>query len=292
MTYQFAQFLCCPTTHSTIEQISEKEVVTTHKSYPILDGVPIMLSDALMAQEDATIFFENFYQSTDEPWDYSERAAELLRHDYVVEQVANMSRQLGRKAVILDIGCSLGHITSRLHPYAELLVGMDISATAIRKARATCLAAVEGKPNPYMFVVGSATELPFNSNFFDIVVASDGLYGWHLSDELQKKTVKEIYRVTKPIAYAVFTDYLHPRLHHKIEPTLRHASWQIDRIELLHDRLWYRLESLLKAFRHTTWACNLLANKAFALRLKGIAQKMGKSQSKHITAVVSKTTTA
>jgi ubiquinone/menaquinone biosynthesis C-methylase UbiE len=290
MTYTFKQFLCAPEKQNEITQITDSQIVTTdNTSYPIIDGIPVMLKKELMEKEDATVFFENFYRSTKEPWDYSDRAAELLRHDYVVEQVANFSKLLGRKAVILDIGCSLGHITARLHPYAELLVGMDISITAIKKARQHCLQAVAGgQNNPYQFVVGSATELPFKSNFFDIVVASDGLHGWHLSDDLQATAVTEIYRVMKPVSYAVFTDYLHPRLHAKVEPTLRNAPWHLDRIELLYDRLWYRFESLLKAFRHTNWAQKVLTDKSFALFLKGIAKKIGKSQSKHIAAIVYK----
>ncbi|MCS7018152.1 MAG: methyltransferase domain-containing protein [Cytophagales bacterium] len=288
MTHSFTQLLICPQTGEKVFQLTDKEVVTTHCSYPLVDNVPVMLPQELLNQQEATIFFENFYQNTAEPWDYSERAAELLRHDYVVDQVARMSSLLGRKAIILDIGCSLGHITARLHPYAELLVGMDISLTAIKKARQRCLQSLPDQHNPYLFVVGSATDLPFKDHCFDIVVASDGLHGWHLSDHLQRKAVKEIYRVMKPHAYAVFTDYLHPRLHPKIEPTLRQAPWQIERIELLYDRLWYRFESLLKAFRHTTWAKKVLANKPFALFLKKIARNMGKTQSKHIAAIVSK----
>jgi hypothetical protein len=92
----------------------------------------------------------------------------------------------------------------------------------------------------------------------------------------------------KPVSYAVFTDYLHPRLHPKIEPTLRNAPWQIERIEPLYDRLWYRFESLLKAVRHTNWAQSALASKSFALFLASVARKIGKSQSKHIAAIVHK----
>ncbi len=289
MTYSFTSFLCAPDSQSEITQITDNQIIATdNTSYLLIDGIPVMLKKEWMEKENATVFFENFYQSTEEPWEYSERAAELLRHDYVVEQVANFSKLLGRKAVILDIGCSLGHITARLHPYAELLVGMDISITAIQKARQHCLQAIAGQNNPYQFVVGSATELPFKSNFFDMVVASDGLHGWHLSDNLQVRVVKEIYRVMKPVSYAIFTDYLHPRLHAKIEPTLCNVPWHIDRIELLYDRLWYRFESLLKTFRHRGWAQKALANKSFALFLKHLAKKMGKSQSKHIAAIVHK----
>jgi SAM-dependent methyltransferase len=288
MTYTFTDFLYDPETQSDVVQVTENQIVVSENvSYPCIDGIPVMLKKELLEKQEAAAFFENFYQIAKEPWDYSERAAELLRHDYVIEQVANFSKLLGRKAIILDIGCSLGHITARLHPYAELLVGMDVSITAIRKARLRCTQAA-GESNPYMFVVGSATELPFKSNFFDIVVASDGLHGWHLSDDLQAKAVKEIYRVMKPVSYAVFTDYLHPRLHPKIEPTLRNAPWQIERTELLYDRLWYRFESLLKAFRRASWVQKALASKSFALFLRSVAQKIGKSQSKHIAAIVHK----
>lgn len=288
MTHPLTEFLCCPQTKEQVRQITDEQIITESNRYPLVEGIPIMLPEELMKREDGAIFFENFYQTAEEPWNYGERAAELLRHDYVAEQVARFSRLIGRKAVILDLGCSLGHITARLHPYAELLVGTDISWTAVKKARQNCLQAVAEKNNPYRFLVGSATDLPFKDNFFDIVVASDGLHGWHLPDELQAKAVKEIYRVMKPVSYAVFTDYLHPHLHHKIEATLRHADWEIERIELLYDRLWYRLESLLKAFRHTAWARRILADKSFAVFLREVSRRLGKNWSKHIAAVVRK----
>lgn len=289
MSFSLTSFLQCPQTKSKNFELFENYLsFEDGTKYSFVDKIPVMLMPSMINQQEGLSFFENFYQTASEPWKYSQRAAECLRHDYVVEKVAQLTEKLGKKAKILDIGCSLGHITARLHPYAELIVAMDISLTAIQKARYHCLQSAHEKANIYHFVVGSATDLPFIDNFFDIVVASDGLHGWHLPQELQQKAAGEIYRVMYRQAYAIFTDYLHPRLHYKVSSILEKFPWQIECIELLYDRLWYQFESLLKAFKQYWWAQKWLASKKIALFLRSIAKNLGNNYSKHITAIVYK----
>lgn len=89
---------------------------------------------------------------------------------------------------ILDIGCAGGMITAKMQeelPQAHL-TGMDLYKKAIKYAK---------KTYPHiLFVVGDAHKLPWPSDYFDAVVATETLE--HLHNP--KKAVQEIYRVLKP----------------------------------------------------------------------------------------------
>lgn len=257
--------------------------------YPIVEGVPILLETALQSTENN--FYERFYQSQAEPWAYSGRAAEIMRHEYVAEQVKAICQQAGRKLTILDLGCSLGHITELLYPYGELIVGLDISLTAVLSAKKRCNSVVSGKENPFSFVVASTLALPFAEESFDVVVASDGIAGWFDTNEKavnSEKAVKEIFRVLKKGGIAIHTDYMNPKFFDEYVKLTLSSPFQKIKEEPLYDRLWYRTESLLKAFRKQTWAKQVLANVSLARALKGIAKMLGRSYSKHIGVVAKK----
>ena len=258
------------------------------KSYPLYQNIPVLLEDAI--QEDGENFYEQFYQNESEPWSYSGRAAEILRHEYVVEQVKIIYEQVGKKLVILDLGCSLGHITEHLHPYGSLIVGLDISPTAVAKAKKRCAEMVGEQPNPYEFVAASTLALPFKIETFDVVIASDGVMGWF--EEGQKdnsqKAVAEIYRVLKKGGIAIHTDYMHPRYFDSFVRATMCMPFEKIKEEPLYDRLWYRTESWLKIFRKQSWAKRLLANVSFAKKLRSIAKILGRNYSKHISVIAKK----
>ncbi|MCU0392885.1 MAG: class I SAM-dependent methyltransferase [Thermoflexibacter sp.] len=257
------------------------------KTFPIIQGIPIFLEGN--DRNASTNFYEQFYQSQAEPWAYSERAAEVLRHEYVAEQVAQIYKEKGKKLIILDLGCSLGHITEKLHPYSEVLVGLDIAYTAIATAKKRCEEVIRGKENPYFFVVGSCLNLPFREGAFDVVVASDGIWGWFENDaEMSKKAVSEIYKVLKNNGIVVHTDYLHPNNFPKFVELTLSSPFQLIKEEFLYDRLWYRTESLFKALKSQSWVKNLLSNVGFAKGLKQIAKLLGAKYSKHISIIAKK----
>jgi len=253
------------------------------KTYPIVEEVPILLETALQATDNN--FYEQFYQSQEEPWAYSERAAEILRHEYVAEQVKAIYKEKGRKLTILDLGCSLGHITERLYPYGELIIGLDISLTAVLSAKKRCDAVVKTGENPFNFVVASTLELPFKEDSFDVVIASDGIAGWFDNNEKtanSQKAVAEIYRVLKKRGIAIHTDYMNPKFFDQYVRLTLSSPFQKIKEEPLYDRLWYRLESLLKIARKQAWAKSILANMTLARILKSIAKLLGRNYSKHI----------
>jgi SAM-dependent methyltransferase len=100
---------------------------------------------------------------------------------------------LQAKHRVLEIGCSTGanlsFLTARVR-FQEPPVGLDISRAALRAAR-------RGRPaQPFAFVAGSASRLPFADASFDLVIASHVLR--HLSGEGFMRFLVEANRVLRP----------------------------------------------------------------------------------------------
>lgn len=263
-------------------------VFENEKVYPLYKNIPVLLEEIL--QEEGKNFYEQFYQNESEPWSYSGRAAEILRHEYVVEQVKMVYGQVGKKLVILDLGCSLGHITEHLHAYGSLVVGLDISPTAVAKAKERCAEVLGSQSNPYEFIAASTLALPFKADVFDVVIASDGVMGWFEEGNKEKteKAVAEIYRVLKKGGIVIHTDYMHPKYFDNFVRATMSMPFEKLKEEPLYDRLWYRTESWMKAFRGQDWAKKILASVNVARKLRSIAKVLGRSYSKHISVIAKK----
>jgi SAM-dependent methyltransferase len=255
-------------------------------SFPITDQIPVLLP--LTETTSKQDFYEGFYQAEAEPWGYSERAAEKLRHEYIAQQVEDICKQNNEQLVILDLGCSLGHITALLHPYGELIVGLDISITAALKAKNRCEALVKEKNNPYQFMVGDVLNLPFQKEVFDVVIISDGIHEWFGKEEDREKSVQNVFQVLKKGGKAIFTDYINPKEFKNFTQLVQTSPFSIEREDFFYDRLWYRLESWTKALRHQTWVKSLLADINFAKKLRIISKFLGKNYSKHLAIIAKK----
>jgi ubiquinone/menaquinone biosynthesis C-methylase UbiE len=96
---------------------------------------------------------------------------------------------------VLDAGCGLGYLLSRLKLPAELLYGIDVGPGALKVAKAW----VEGGN----FCLGDVTKIPYESNTFDYLTCTEILE--HLPEEMGEDAVRECYRVLKPGGVALFT---------------------------------------------------------------------------------------
>src|SRR2546425_9009530 len=92
-----------------------------------------------------------------EPFDYSRRAAEVLRHRFISDLVRALAP---RPARLLDVGCSKGQLTLHLAAVPEFVVAVDLSRAAIRAARERLQSGGAG----VHFVVADATALPFGAS--------------------------------------------------------------------------------------------------------------------------------
>lgn len=89
---------------------------------------------------------------------------------------------------VLDLGCGAGHGSNMLSKKYKNVVGVDISEDAIAYAKENWNA------ENIEFKVGSALEIPFPDNSFDVVASFEVFE--HLND--WKKFLSEIKRVLKP----------------------------------------------------------------------------------------------
>lgn len=101
-------------------------------------------------------------------------------------------------SIILDIGCGTGGLVPILgeHIGNGKIVGIDISPEMLKFA--------EAKNSGYNaeFVLGSASELPFCENQFDVVFCMNSFH--HYQD--QPKVLAEIKRVLKPDGVFILLD--------------------------------------------------------------------------------------
>ncbi|HEY0089826.1 MAG TPA: class I SAM-dependent methyltransferase [Candidatus Lokiarchaeia archaeon] len=107
----------------------------------------------------------------------------------------------------LDVGCGTGRTAmkiAKILPISAHLTGIDIfntnaiSGNALQTVQNN--ARIEGVANKTTFQVGSATNIPFEDNKFDVINVSFVLREMHKSNG-KKKAINEIYRVLKPNGY-------------------------------------------------------------------------------------------
>jgi SAM-dependent methyltransferase len=225
-------------------------------------------------------YFEQYYRERAEPWHYSQRAAEVLRHDFV-HQLAATACPSYRRA--LDIGCSLGQLTGRLVGLAPEIHGIDISPTAVARARAHCaaVAAATGVPSEFHFAVGSAARLPYPDASFDLILLCDGLFSWKLPAELLRQALEETHRLLAPGGIAIFTDYMKPSDSDRFFGVVEASPLRLVSRHYMNDRYWYRLEAWLAPLRRYGVIRRLLASRRVARAIMAASRPLGRSGTKH-----------
>lgn len=88
--------------------------------------------------------FDGFYNSVDDPW--GQRGEDDRLREYyafsrskILNTIESLTNSNVESVDILEVGCGLGYVSSKLHrefPGDVNVTGMDISPTAIRKAKA------------------------------------------------------------------------------------------------------------------------------------------------------------
>ncbi|MBU1499651.1 class I SAM-dependent methyltransferase, partial [Patescibacteria group bacterium] len=134
----------------------------------------------------------NKYQTRGHNYHWQQISRNIFRFNaYVVaryQQVVSLIPKSRRR--VLDIGCGDGALLSLIKNAA--LYGIDLDQASLDYAAAK----VKAK-----FIQGSAEKLPFESNFFDVVLATEIIE--HLSQP--ELMLAEIQRVLKPDGSLILT---------------------------------------------------------------------------------------
>lgn len=288
----YSEILGCPRCKHAFDFIVPTVLRCTRcrREYEVREGIPYLIEtsslNTLTARDEFQKnleWFESHHRSQPEPWRYSERAAEILKRQHVLEEVRHHAPHPN---TLLDIGCSLGQLSRSLATTAHRYYAIDISPTAIAKAIAWWKQ--EHKTQRPSFLIASATALPFQPESLDLVICMDGLHGMDMTEELQRQVLAECYRALRPDGTIIFTDYMRPERFHEMVERIRQSPFQILRVHYLYDRLWYQVESWFRQLEGLRWVKAVLRNTSFARFLKIPSRLFGHYGSRHICIVAKK----
>ncbi|MGH8137884.1 MAG: class I SAM-dependent DNA methyltransferase [Steroidobacteraceae bacterium] len=116
----------------------------------------------------AAAAFDELYEETNDPF-----GAEMRQYRYQQRKYDSLLSMLPRQPYrrVLDIGCGLGSLTRKLAPFAEHVLGTDISAAAIGQARKLSAA----HPN-IVYSQKNMLDETQGEPGFDLIVLADTLY--------------------------------------------------------------------------------------------------------------------
>ncbi len=129
-------------------------------------------------------------------WAEAGRGEEMEKHHlYITEQtIRRMDLRPGER--VLDLGCGTGWTTRLIARMVSdgpegfgQVVGLDVSDEMIRRARET-----SKDFDNLMYVWGSATQIPWQENYFDKVISVESFY--YYPD--QERALAELFRVMTP----------------------------------------------------------------------------------------------
>ncbi len=78
--------------------------------------------------------FDRLYAASADPWDFHGSAYERAKYDATLEALP------ARCGALLEVGCSIGVLTSRLAPRCDHLLALDFAEAALVRARIACAA--------------------------------------------------------------------------------------------------------------------------------------------------------
>ena len=147
---------------------------------------------------------------------YHEVILEFYRRRTAEVCAAFLLPRLEPDAAVLDMGCGPGTITVGLARRARSVVGVDTSAEMVESARRR---AREEDVDNASFELGSAYDLPFEDDSYDVVYAHQLLQ--HLSDPV--RALREARRVLRPGGLVAVRDSDYQTMvHAPVESALKH----------------------------------------------------------------------
>lgn len=124
-------------------------------------------------------FFDEIYRESEDPWSFSNSAYETGRYQAILKAL-----QRDRFWRAFEPGCSIGVLTEQLAARCDEVEAIDISATAVARARQRCA----GLPNVRIQQGALPEAIP--GGMFDLVVFSE--IGYYFSVPRLRAIVKQL----------------------------------------------------------------------------------------------------
>ncbi len=180
-------------------------------------------------------YFERRYSKPD-PWHYQTSPYEQLKYQRTLEILPKRDYKK-----ILEIGCSEGIFTQKIAGFSQEVLGVDISTTALKRAKQRC-AHLTNVHFQHIDIVKDEIE-----NGFDLIFCAEVLYYLGQREVLQKICEKLVGSLTAE-GYLVLVNAwpASKRLHSVFQ---EHPQLQLQREEVYEDKLRPYAISLFKKKR-------------------------------------------
>ena len=122
-------------------------------------------------------YFDDVYAADPDPWKFETSEYERAKYATTMKALPESRYQSG-----FEIGCSIGVLTEQLSRRCDRLLAVDVSESALAKARARCV----GASNVEFAAMRVPDELP--SRRFDLIMVSEVAYYWSLADLARAST--------------------------------------------------------------------------------------------------------
>lgn len=145
-----------------------------------------------LAKHDNTIINNKTYDDLAERWyEAQDDPIALLRNQHKIEVpwiLAEIRRNIGYHASILDMGCGAGLLANDLALSGHKVTGIDLSTSSLKVAES------RDSTHSVRYQVGDVYKVPFPNESFDVVTVMDLLE--HVSDP--RRVIAEATRVLRP----------------------------------------------------------------------------------------------
>jgi SAM-dependent methyltransferase len=115
--------------------------------------------------------FERLYRENPDPWSFTTSGYEQQKYEATLSALGTRRFQMA-----LEVGCSIGVLTSRLAAHCDQLIGVDFAPFAVAAARARCA------PLPGVRIEQMQVPRQWPEGSFDLILFSEVLYFLDESD--------------------------------------------------------------------------------------------------------------
>jgi SAM-dependent methyltransferase len=128
-------------------------------------------------------YFEDIFASNADPWSFEASPYEQAKYAHTLAALAGRHYRCG-----FEIGCANGILTRKLIAHCETLLAIDVSRTALAKAKARC-----SEVERVRFAQMAFPREGPNGDRFDLIVLSEVAYFWDDTDlELAADRLSEL----------------------------------------------------------------------------------------------------